>query len=48
VRIFDGGHFYFSNDPGPLVEQVVADVRTALAAPLDRGVGSATPTGPRP
>lgn len=50
VRIFDGGHFYFSSDPGPLLEQVVTDLRAALdlAPPPDRPLGSATPTVPLP
>jgi surfactin synthase thioesterase subunit len=30
LRVFDGGHFYFQDDPGELVARVVADVRTAL------------------
>lgn len=40
VRLFDGGHFYLSDDPGSLLEHVVADVRTALA------LRDATPSSP--
>ncbi|GAA3055556.1 thioesterase II family protein [Streptomyces glomeratus] len=30
TRLFDGGHFYFSDDPRPLLTHVVRDVRTAV------------------
>jgi surfactin synthase thioesterase subunit len=32
TRLLDGGHFYFSADPGPLLEHVIHDIRTALGA----------------
>ncbi len=35
LRLFDGGHFYFSADPGPLLEQVIQEVRAALGAVSD-------------
>jgi surfactin synthase thioesterase subunit len=25
LRIFDGGHFYFAEDPGPLLRQITRD-----------------------
>ncbi|MEU5214593.1 alpha/beta fold hydrolase [Streptomyces sp. NPDC020807] len=31
-RMLDGDHFYFSEDPGPLLEHIVRDVRSALGA----------------
>ena len=38
LRLFDGGHFYLSTEPGPgpLVEQVVKDLRTVLERRLNR------------
>jgi len=35
LRLFEGGHVYFSDDPGPLVEHVVRDVTAALDAVPD-------------
>lgn len=35
LRMFDGGHFYFNADPGPLLEHVVQDVHRALGAASD-------------
>ncbi|MFF1493620.1 thioesterase II family protein [Streptomyces sp. NPDC058304] len=32
LRVFDGGHFYFQDDPGPLLRQIERDATTALAA----------------
>ncbi|WP_225882152.1 thioesterase II family protein [Streptomyces aureocirculatus] len=32
VRLFEGGHFYFQNDPAALLTRVVQDVSAALAA----------------
>lgn len=32
LRVFDGGHFYFHNDPGPLVRHIARDATTALEA----------------
>ncbi|MFD9004262.1 thioesterase II family protein [Streptomyces sp. NPDC059582] len=32
LRVFDGGHFYFQDDPGPLLRQIEQDVSTALDA----------------
>ncbi|MFF4911041.1 thioesterase II family protein [Streptomyces sp. NPDC001260] len=32
LRVFDGGHFYFVDDPGPLLRQIEADATTALDA----------------
>lgn len=32
LRVFDGGHFYFAEDPGPLLRQITRDATTALAA----------------
>ncbi|MCX4409350.1 hypothetical protein OG840_60945 [Streptomyces sp. NBC_01764] len=32
LRIFDGGHFYFAEDPGPLLRQITRDATTARAA----------------
>ncbi|OIK05277.1 thioesterase II family protein [Streptomyces monashensis] len=32
LRVFDGGHFYFQDDPGPLLRRIERDVTTALAA----------------
>ncbi|MEV5878590.1 alpha/beta fold hydrolase [Streptomyces sp. NPDC052101] len=31
LRLFEGGHFYFLDDPGPLTERITDDIRTALA-----------------
>ncbi|MEU0600934.1 alpha/beta fold hydrolase [Streptomyces sp. NPDC006393] len=30
LRVFDGGHFYFRDDPAPLLRQIEQDVTTAL------------------
>lgn len=30
LRVFDGGHFYFQDDPGPLLRQIERDAATAL------------------
>jgi surfactin synthase thioesterase subunit len=30
LRVFDGGHFYFQDDPGPLLRQIECDATTAL------------------
>lgn len=32
LRVFDGGHFYFVDDPRPLLRQITQDATTALAA----------------
>lgn len=32
LRVFDGGHFYFQDDPGPLLRQMERDATTALRA----------------
>ncbi|MFE6848149.1 thioesterase II family protein [Streptomyces sp. NPDC057686] len=32
LHAFDGGHFYFQDDPGPLLRQIERDATTALAA----------------
>ncbi|KOG32625.1 thioesterase II family protein [Streptomyces resistomycificus] len=32
LRVFDGGHFYFQDDPGPLLRQIEQDATTALDA----------------
>ncbi|MFF1699323.1 thioesterase II family protein [Streptomyces sp. NPDC058257] len=32
LRVFDGGHFYFADDPRPLLRQITQDATTALAA----------------
>lgn len=32
LRVFDGGHFYFQDDPGPLLRQIARDAATALGA----------------
>jgi surfactin synthase thioesterase subunit len=32
LRVFDGGHFYFQDDPGPLLRQIEQDVTVALEA----------------
>ncbi|WP_030301350.1 thioesterase II family protein [Streptomyces katrae] len=32
LRVFDGGHFYFQDDPGPLLRQIERDATTALIA----------------
>ncbi|MEV0414690.1 alpha/beta fold hydrolase [Streptomyces sp. NPDC050448] len=32
LRVFDGDHFYFQDDPGPLLRQIERDATTALAA----------------
>ncbi|PWI09278.1 thioesterase [Streptomyces sp. NWU339] len=32
LRVFDGGHFYFRNDPGPLLRQIERDATTTLEA----------------
>ncbi|MEU9443455.1 alpha/beta fold hydrolase [Streptomyces sp. NPDC048304] len=32
LRVFDGGHFYFQDDPGPLLRRIERDVTTALEA----------------
>lgn len=32
LRVFDGGHFYFQDDPGPLLRQIERDATTALDA----------------
>ncbi|KUF19102.1 thioesterase II family protein [Streptomyces silvensis] len=32
VRLFDGGHFYFLDDPAPLLAQITGDLSAALAA----------------
>ena len=32
LRVFDGGHFYFQADPGPLLRQIERDATTALRA----------------
>lgn len=32
LRVFDGGHFYFQADPGPLLRQIEQDATTALRA----------------
>jgi surfactin synthase thioesterase subunit len=32
LRVFDGGHFYFQDDPGPLLRQIERDAATALDA----------------
>lgn len=32
LRVFDGGHFYFVDDPGPLLRQIERDVTGALDA----------------
>jgi surfactin synthase thioesterase subunit len=39
LRLFDGGHFYFQGDPGPLTERITEDIRTALAAAGPAAVG---------
>jgi surfactin synthase thioesterase subunit len=31
LRVFDGGHFYFQDDPAPLLRQIARDAATALA-----------------
>lgn len=30
LRVFDGGHFYFQDDPAPLLRQIARDAATAL------------------
>ncbi|KUM99166.1 thioesterase [Streptomyces yokosukanensis] len=32
LRVFDGGHFYFLDDPGPLLRQIERDATAALDA----------------
>ncbi|MCQ4208847.1 thioesterase II family protein [Streptomyces longispororuber] len=32
LRVFDGGHFYFQDDPGPLLRQIERDATAALDA----------------
>ncbi|MGW6059464.1 thioesterase II family protein [Streptomyces sp. NPDC055189] len=32
LRVFDGGHFYFAEDPGPLLRHITRDATAALAA----------------
>lgn len=32
LRVFEGGHFYFQDDPGPLLRQIERDATTALDA----------------
>ncbi|MFH9575307.1 thioesterase II family protein [Streptomyces sp. NPDC017230] len=32
LRTFDGGHFHFQDDPGPLLRRIERDATTALAA----------------
>jgi surfactin synthase thioesterase subunit len=32
LRVFDGGHFYFQDDPGPLLRQIERDAAMALEA----------------
>ncbi|MEU1041041.1 alpha/beta fold hydrolase [Streptomyces sp. NPDC005907] len=32
LRVLDGGHFYFQDDPGPLLRHIERDARTALDA----------------
>jgi surfactin synthase thioesterase subunit len=32
LRVFDGGHFHFQDDPGPLLRQIERDATTALDA----------------
>ncbi|MBM7172993.1 thioesterase [Streptomyces sp. G44] len=32
LRVFDGGHFYFAEDPGPLLRRITRDVAAARAA----------------
>jgi surfactin synthase thioesterase subunit len=32
LRVFDGGHFYFVDDPGPLLRQIERDATAALDA----------------
>jgi surfactin synthase thioesterase subunit len=32
LRVFEGGHFYFVDDPGPLLRQIERDAATALDA----------------
>ncbi|MFI6652179.1 thioesterase II family protein [Streptomyces sp. NPDC050529] len=32
LRVFDGGHFYFQNDPAPLLRQIERDATAALDA----------------
>ncbi|MFJ5779581.1 thioesterase II family protein [Streptomyces sp. NPDC093094] len=32
LRVFDGGHFYFQDDPGPLLRRIAQDATTALDA----------------
>ncbi|MEU9443054.1 alpha/beta fold hydrolase [Streptomyces sp. NPDC048304] len=31
LRLFEGGHFYHQDDPGPLAERITEDIRTALS-----------------
>ncbi|MFG3207655.1 thioesterase II family protein [Streptomyces sp. NPDC048192] len=31
LRVFDGGHFYFQDDPAPLLRQIARDATAALA-----------------
>ncbi|WP_328311791.1 alpha/beta fold hydrolase [Streptomyces sp. NBC_00442] len=35
TRLLDGAHFYFSDDPDPLIGHIAQDVRTALGALTD-------------
>jgi surfactin synthase thioesterase subunit len=35
LQLFDGGHFYFQADPGPLLELIARDVRQALGTASD-------------
>lgn len=37
VRSFPGGHFYFLDDPEPLVGRIVDDIRSVLPSPASRG-----------
>lgn len=39
LRVFDGGHFYFADDPAPLLEQIRRDATCAL----DAAAGAHTP-----
>ncbi|NEB79975.1 thioesterase [Streptomyces sp. SID14478] len=36
LRVFDGGHFYFQDDPGPLLRQIARDAAAALDSAADR------------
>ncbi|MET8248730.1 hypothetical protein ABZV31_32725 [Streptomyces sp. NPDC005202] len=37
LRVFDGGHFYFQHDRGPLLRQIERDAATALEAARTAG-----------